>query len=124
MDKKIVIEKVDDSSVKSKVVHKKTVKSFPKGILKKTSKLSLKGVSDPAKSPPLKKGMQHHTLRMLTEKGSRKHRKTLKRKLSKMKTSEVADIAKRSGLVLNPKTPPHIAKAIVGEAVSAGFLSM
>ena len=123
MDKKIVIQKVDDSPVKAKV-HKKSVKSFPRGILKKTSKLTLKGVSDPAKSPPLKKGMRHHTLRMLTEKGSRKQRKTLRNKLSKMKSAEVTDIAKRSGLVLNPKTPPHIAKAIVGEAVSAGFLSV
>lgn len=122
MDKKIVIQKMEeDKPVATKT--KKTIKTFPRGVLKK-SKMTLKGVSDPAKSPPLKKGMRRHTLRMLTDKGLKKHRKTLKQRISKMTDSKVQDIVRGRGLVLNPATPPHISRQILDNAVSAGFVSV
>ena len=125
MDKKIVITKVGDTSLPEKVKHpKRSVKTFPRGVIKKTSKLTLKGVADPAKAPSLKKGMKKHTLRMLTEKGMRKHKKTMKRRISKMSNSNVAHIVKTAGLVKNENTPPGISRQILDNAISAGFLSL
>jgi hypothetical protein len=122
MDKKIVIQKMEeDKPVVIKT--KKTIKTFPRGILKK-SKMTLKGVSDPAKAPPLKKGMRRHTLRMLTDKGLKKHRRTLKQRISKMTDSKVQDIVRGRGLVTNLSTPPHISRQILDNAVSAGFISV
>jgi hypothetical protein len=74
----------------------KTLKTYPRGVLKKSFKL--KGVADPAKAPPLKKGMRKHTLRLLTEKGSRKYRKTLKKKIAGMHDSKVKDIVQKNVL--------------------------
>jgi hypothetical protein len=122
MDKNIIIQKLG-ADVQSGGKPKKTVKTFPRGVLKK-SKMTLKGVSDPAKAPPLKKGMRRHTLRMLTDKGLKKHRKTLKQRISKMSDSKVQDIVRGKGLVTNLSTPPHISRQILDNAVSAGFVSV
>jgi hypothetical protein len=125
--KKITIQKMGDDTpkpVQPKTGGRKTLKTFPRGIIKKSSKFTLKGVSDPAKSPPLKKGMRKHTLRLLTEKGMRKHRKTLKRRISSMSDSKVQEVVRGKGLVLNPKTPPAISRQILDNAVSAGFVSV
>jgi len=123
--KTIKIEKLgSDEPPQVKKEGGKTIKTFPKGILKKTSKMKLKGVTNPSKAPPLKKGMQKHTLRMLTEKGQRKHRKTLKRRISNMTDSKVQEVVRSKGLVLNPKTPPAISRQILDNAVSAGFVSV
>ena len=102
----------------------KTIKTFPRGVLKKSSKLHLKGVTDPTKAPPLKKGMQKHTLKLLTEKGMRKRRKTMKKRISKMSDSKVKEVVQRAGLVTNPKTPPGISRQILDNAISAGFVSV
>jgi len=122
MDKKIVIQKMDEE--KPLVIKtKKTIKTFPKGIMKK-SKMTLKGVKDPAKSPPLKKGMKRHTLRMLTDKGMKKHRRTLKQKIASMSDSKIKEVVQTKGLVRNPKTPASISRQILDNAVSAGFVSV
>ena len=86
--------------------------------------MKIKGVADPAKSPPLKKSMRKHTLRMLTDKGIRKHRKTLKHKIANMTDSKVSEIVRGKGLVVNPTTPPGISRQILHNAVSAGFVSV
>lgn len=113
MDKKVIITKVDTP--------RKTVKTFPRGILK-TSKLKLKGVSNPTKAPP-KKGVKH-TLKLLTDKGLRKHRKTLKKKISKLSDTKVKEVMSASGLSVNESTPPEVAREILDNAVSAGFVSL
>ena len=100
----------------------KPTKTFPRGILKKT--LKLKAVADPTKAPPLKKGMRKHTLRLLTEKGFRKQRKTMKRRIANLPDSKVRDLVQKNGLVTNPKTPANISRQILDNAVSAGFLSL
>jgi hypothetical protein len=123
--KTIKIEKVgqDEKPVETpKTGGKKTLKTYPRGIMKK--KFTLKGTSDPAKSPPLKKGMKRHTLRLLTEKGMKKHRKTLKKQIAGMSDSKVSEIVRNKGLVLNPKTPPGISRQILDNAVSSGFVSV
>ena len=124
--KKITIHKIgsEEKAPEPKSGGRKTLKTFPRGIMKKPSKFTLKGTSDPAKSPSLKKGMRKHTLRMLTEKGLKKHRKTLKRRISSMSDSKVQEVVRGKGLVLNPKTPPAISREILRNAVSAGFVSV
>jgi hypothetical protein len=124
MSGKLTIQKIDDSPIVLKQAGKKTLKTFPRGVLKKTSKLNLKGVKDPAKSPALKKGMRKHTLKMLTDKGLNKQRKTMRNKLKNLDSKKVHEIAEKSGLHLSSNTPPGIAREILSNAVSAGFVSM
>jgi hypothetical protein len=114
-EKKVVITKIDH-----KPAHKET--KPVKSILKKTSKI--RGVRDPAKSPPLKPGMRKHTLRMFTERGLKKHRKTMKHKIAKMKKSDIDKILAQSDVKLNPDTPPSISKKILNNAISSGFVSL
>jgi hypothetical protein len=123
--KKITIQKVgaEEPKPEIKAGARKTIKTFPRGILKK-KKFTLKGVTDPAKSPSLKKGMRRHTLRMLTEKGLKKQRKTLKNKIAGMKDKEIKELVTRKGLAPNPKTPTEISRQILDNAVSAGFVSI
>jgi hypothetical protein len=123
--KNITIQKIgaEEKAPEVKTGGRKTLKTFPRGIMKK-SKFTLKGVIDPSKSPSLKKGMRKHTLRLLTEKGMKKQRKTLKRRISSMSDSKVQEVVRNKGLVLNPKTPPGISRQILDNAVSAGFVSV
>jgi hypothetical protein len=114
MDKKIVITKMDGP------LHRE--KTPKKSILKKTSKI--KPVADPAKSPPVK-SMRRHTIRMLTSKGMRRHRKTTKHRISKMKPAEITRIfSEQTDIKLKPETPSHITKKLLDNAVSAGFVSL
>jgi hypothetical protein len=122
--RKITIQKIEDHApppVATVGAKRKTVKTFPRGVLKK---FQLKSVKDPAKSPPLKKGMQKHTLRILTEKGLKKHRKTQKRRLASLPDAKVKEIVAAKGLVKNPKTPAHISRQILDNAMAAGFVSV
>jgi hypothetical protein len=123
--KKITITKEDVSLPKPPPTSgRRSLKTFPKGILKKTARLKLKGVSDPAKSPPLKQGMRKHTLRMFTSKGLSKHRKTLKQKIKNMNPEQIDAVLKGSSLKLGSETPKNIKDQILENAISAGFISM
>ena len=131
--KKITITKVDEPTPPPKKevpkpevkAGKKTLKTFPKGILKTAKQpLRLKGVRDPAKSSALKKGMAKHTLKLLTTKGARKHQKTLKHKISKMTDGKVKEIMQKAGLSVNPSTPPEIRRQMLEGASAAGFVSL
>ena len=120
---KMVITKVGD--VPKKVVNK-VVKHSPSHKTQKMIKgiLKVKGVGDPAKAPPMKRAMKKHTLRILSEKGMAKHRKTLKRRISKMKESELNSVLAKSNLKLSDSTPRGIKDKIIENAVSAGFVSL
>jgi hypothetical protein len=112
MDKKIKIEKLDEEPPKVE----KPVKKI-KSILKKTSKLNLKGVRDPAKS-------RRQTLKLLTLKGHRRHDKTLKHKIGGLSDDQVKKLNTNAGLVKNPEVPAKLQREILTHAVSAGFLSL
>jgi hypothetical protein len=101
---------------------RKSMKTFPRGILK-TKKAKIHGVSDPAKAPPLKKFMKKHTIRLLTDKGVSKQKKTIKRKLDKMSDQKVKQIAMKHGLVKSADVPPKLAREMLGSAMIAGFVS-
>ena len=99
----------------------KTMKTFPRGVLKKTQKVVLKAVSDPAKSPPLKR---KHTIRLITGKGENRHRKTIKHRISKMSDKQVDDLVIKHKLLNNSNTPAKLKREMLKGAVLAGFVSV
>ena len=102
---------------------KKTLKTFPRGILK-TAKVKIKGVADPAKAPPLKSSIKKHTIRILTDKGLKKHRKTIKKKISKLSDAKAKELAMKAGLVKSESMPGHMVKDVLTGAATAGFVSL
>lgn len=100
---------------------KATMKTYPKGVLKKTAKI--KPVRDPAKAPPFKKGVRKHSVRVLTEKGIESRRKTIRNKIKSMKDDEVRERLRRAKVSHNPKTPPHVLRDILEGGMEAGMIS-
>jgi hypothetical protein len=76
------------------------------------------GVRDPAKPPPVRKG----TLRILTDKGAKARRKTIKQTVQNMSDSKVREQLKGSGIAVNPKTPPQLAREILEGGMEAGMI--
>jgi hypothetical protein len=101
----------------------RTLKTYPRGILK-TAKHKITPVSDPAKPPPLKKHMKKHTIRLLTDKGVRRHRKTIKRMIAGMSNDKVKQLVSKNGLLKNPNTPPAIMREMLEGGAIAGFVSL
>jgi hypothetical protein len=120
MDKKITVQKLGSEPKQEKVTKEigGRVKPMPKSILKKTSKLKLKGLRDPAKAS------RRHSVKLLTSKGHRRHDKTMKKKIGKLSDRKVQELTMGSGLVKNPEMPQHLQRQILDHAVSAGFVSL
>jgi hypothetical protein len=135
--KTITIKKVDQLAEKPKVEEKSpepkpilkkekgghTMKTFPRGVLK-TVKHKIRPVSDPAKSPPLKKTMKKHVIQLMTDKGVRRHRKTLKKQISKMSNEKVKEIVMKHGLLKNSNTPSSVMREMLEGGAIAGFVSL
>ena len=119
-DKKVTITKVGEEASRPQPV-KQVVAKSAKSILKTAR---IRPVSDPAKSPPVKKSMKKHTIRLLTKKGTRQHRKTLRRKISGLSDTKVRQIASNYGLVKSPDTPVPILRQMIEGGAIAGFLSV
>jgi len=103
----------------------KSMKTFPRGVLKTAKhKLHLKPVSDPAKPPPLKKTMKHHTIQLMTDKGVRRHRKTLRKNISKMSDEKVKHLVTKYGLLKNKDTPVSVMREMLEGGAIAGFVSL
>jgi hypothetical protein len=100
---------------------KKSMKTFPRGVLKKT--LKVKPVSDPAKPPPFKKSSRKHTIRLFTDHGERRRRKTIKRAVSKMSDSKVDELVTKHNLLKNKETPARVKREMLSGAMLAGFIS-
>ena len=132
---KVTIKKMDDDTPPSKTEKelvstykpidvggkkkRKTLKTFPRGILK-TAKI--KPVADPARHPPLKKGMKKHTIRLLSNSSVSHRRTTIKHKISKMSDSKVREVAVKSGLSKG-NAPPALLRKMVEGGMMAGFIS-
>jgi hypothetical protein len=99
----------------------RTMKTFPKGILKKTAKI--KPVRDPAKPPPTRKDVRKHSVRVLTEKGAERRRRTIRQKVKSMKDDEVRAALQKAGVAQNPKTPPHVLRDMLEGGVESGMIS-
>jgi hypothetical protein len=131
--KTITITKVDQTAETPKVEAPskptvkagKTMRTFPKGVLKTAKhRHSIKAVSDPAKPPPLKKTMKKHVIQLMTDKGVRRHRKTLKKQISKMSNEKVKELVLKHGLLKNTNTPPSIMREMLEGGAIAGFVSL
>lgn len=126
MSDKLVITKVGEDSKPSAPVtagkKPKTMKTFPRGVLKHKT-LKIKPVADPAKSPPLKKSMRNHTIRLITDKGENRHRKTIKRRISNMSDKQVDEMVTKHKLLKNPNTPSKLKREMLKGAMLAGFIS-
>ena len=121
---KIQIQKVDHAEEPPKIAssRQKSMKTFPRGVMKgsRTRKggSDIVGVKDPAKPPPSRRG----TLRILTDKGAKLRRKTIKQNVQSMSDGKVRDVLKKSNITVNPKTPAHIAREILEGGMEAGMI--
>jgi hypothetical protein len=117
-------KKVEPAEVpvkKAGMIRKKSMKTFPRGVLKKT--LKIKPVADPAKPPPFKKSFRKHTIRLFTDKGESKRRKTIKKKVAGMSDRKVDELVQKHNLLKNPETPVRIKREMLSGAMLAGFIS-
>ena len=107
----------------SKSKLKKSMRTYPRGVLKggKTAKVKIQGVRDPAKPPPVQKSRKS-TLRILTEKGVEKNRRKIKQTVRSMPDGKVRSVLRASGLPVSEKTPIHIAKEILEGGMEAGLI--
>jgi hypothetical protein len=122
----VTIVKVGGSPPPPKPVStkKKTMRTFPRGVLKGGRGASLKGlqpVANPTKPPPIRAG-RTSTLRILTEKGAAKRRETIHKKVKSMPIESVRKTLRQSGLHVSDKTPSHIAKEILEGGMEAGMI--
>jgi hypothetical protein len=121
---KVIITKVDEPVVTKPpravgaARKRKTQKTFPRGILK------IKPVADPAKSPPLKKTARRHTIQLLTEKGSKMRRKTIKKTVAGFSNDQVKTLVEKHGLLKNKNTPPALMRDMLEGGAIAGFISL
>jgi hypothetical protein len=119
----VKIQKVDHvDPVPTTAGRHKSMKTFPRGVMKGTRKRGGKepivGVKDPARPPPVRKG----TLRILTDKGAKARRKTIKQTVQNMSDAKVREHLKGSGIAVNPKTPPQLAREILEGGMEAGMI--
>jgi hypothetical protein len=99
---------------------RKTMKTYPRGVLKRKGGATIKAVQDPAKPPPVKSNKG--TLRILTEKGASKRRKTIKQTVRSMPDRKVRDVLRKNGMPVSDKTPPELAKEILEGGMEAGMI--
>jgi hypothetical protein len=99
---------------------RKTMKTYPRGVLKRKGGATIKAVQDPAKPPPVKSNKG--TLRILTEKGASKRRKTIKQTVRAMPDRKVRDVLRKNGMSVSDKTPPELAKEILEGGMEAGMI--
>jgi hypothetical protein len=95
---------------------RKTQRTYPRGILK--------AVADPAKAPPLKKSSSRRTIRLMTEKGIKHRRKTIKRTIRKMSDGKVRDLVQKAGLLKSSEAPVPLMRQMLEGGVMAGLVSL
>ena len=115
------VKPVEDPKFSGGKKKQKSVKTYPRGIMK-TAKLKIKPVSDPAKHPPLKKFMKKHTIRLLTDSGVHHRRKTIKQKIDKMSDDKVKDMVIKAGLSKG-NGPSKLLRDILEGGMMSGFVS-
>ena len=120
----VKIQKVDHIEPEvNKPNRHKSMRTYPRGVMKGTRSKSRGGsefvaVKDPAKPPPSRKG----TLRILTKKGAEIRRNTIKQSVRSMTDAGVRVALKKSNINVNPKTPPHIAREILEGGMESGMI--
>ena len=102
--------------------HKKSMRTYPRGVLKKggkteRAKVHIEGVRDPAKPPPRKS-----TLRILTDNGASRRREQIRKTVRNMPMEKVRHVLKASGIPISSKTPEPLAKEILEGGMEAGMI--
>ena len=99
--------------------HRRSTRTFPKGILRKTAKI----VPDknPSKSPATRK----RSVKLMTERGLEKARKTAKAKAAKMDISLIRKKLVEKKIIggVKKNIPPAVLRVLYADSVGAGLLS-
>lgn len=107
---------------KKKSKAKKSMKTYPHGVLKggrtARQKVKIEPVRDPAKAPPVRKS----TLRILTEKGAEHRRSRIKHTVRNMPIHRVRETLQKAGVPVSNKAPPEIARDILEGGMEAGMI--
>lgn len=112
--------RVEDKVISTPLGGKKT-KTFPKGILRKTKRVLPKPVQDPAKPPEVRK----KTLRMLTGKGYKKLKHTIKHKVKKLDDKTIRrKLVERKLIKSDSKASPDLLRKMYEEGMGAGLLKV
>ena len=99
----------------------KKTKTFPKGILRKTKRVLPKPVQDPAKPPEVRK----KTLRMLTGKGYKKLKHTIKHKVKKLDDKTIRrKLVEKKLIKADSKASPDLLRKMYEEGMGAGLLKV
>jgi hypothetical protein len=104
-------------------VHRRSVKTFPRGILRKTAKIH--PTKNPSKAPPTS-GTRKRSVKLMMESGVEKARKTAKAKAAHM---DIALIRKKLvekkiiGGDTKKNIPPTVLRTLYADSVGAGLLS-
>lgn len=119
----IKIQKVDHVEPGVKPSRHKSMRTFPRGVMKGTRSRTRGGsdfvpVKDPAKPPPSRRS----TLKIVTKKGADQRRKTIKQSVDKLNDAGVRAALKKSNITVNPKTPPHIARELLEGGMESGMI--
>jgi hypothetical protein len=118
---KIPIKPIEDPKLQGGNKRKKSLKTFPRGILK-TAKVKIKPVVDPAKHPPLKRSMTKRTIRLLTDKNVNDRRKTIKQKVQSLKDAKVRELVIKHKLSKG-NGPSSLLREILEGGMLSGFVS-
>jgi hypothetical protein len=119
---KSILKPVIDSKLDGGNKKRKSLKTFPRGILK-TAKVNLKPVADPARRPPLKKGMTKRTIRLLTDKNINERRKTIKQRVESLKDGKVRELVIKHKLSKGAG-PISLLRQILEGGMLSGFVSI
>jgi hypothetical protein len=97
----------------------RSAKTFPRGILRKTAKIRPTG--NPSKAPPTRK----RAIRLMTEGGIEKARKTAKAKAAKMDIALIHKKLIEKKIIGGEKKdiPPAVLRTLYADSVGAGLLS-
>lgn len=119
---KFPIKPVEDPKLEGGKKKRKSLKTFPRGILK-TSKVNIRPVADPAKRPPLKRSMTKRTIRLLTDKNVNDRRKTIKQKVEGLKDGKVRELVIKHKLSKG-NGPTSLLRQILEGGMLSGFVSL
>lgn len=99
---------------------RRSIKTFPKGILRKTTKITPS--KNPSKAPPM---TRKRAVKLMTEKGLEKARKTAKAKAAKtdIETIRKKLIEKKIIGADKKNIPPTVLRVLYTDSVGAGLLS-
>lgn len=111
------------STERKKTARRKSMRTFPQGILKKggSTRSRVKPVRDPAKPPPVKPG---RTLRILTETGAENRRAKIRKTVRAMPTKVLREKLRKGGVKVSDKAPPELVEQIAVGGAEAGMVSL